>query len=53
MTGRRLTSASVSDYNSFDKPGTVKLADFKGARKKGDKLALTLPPKSVVMVELK
>jgi alpha-N-arabinofuranosidase len=53
VTGRVLTSASVSDYNTFDKPNTVQLADFKGAKKKGANLAITLPAKSVVVLELK
>ena len=53
VTGRVLTSAKVNDYNSFEKPNTIKLADFKGARKRGDKLAVALPPKSVVMLEVK
>ena len=53
VTGRVLTSAKVSDYNSFEKPDNVKLADFKGARKRGDKLAVALPPQSVVMLEVK
>ncbi|MEJ7665763.1 MAG: alpha-L-arabinofuranosidase C-terminal domain-containing protein [Hymenobacter sp.] len=44
VTGRVLTSAKVNDYNSFEKPNTIKLADFKGARKRGDKLAVALPP---------
>ena len=52
VTGRILTSASVSDYNTFDKPNTVQLADFKSARKKGSNLAVVLPPKSVVVLEL-
>ena len=53
VTGRVLTSANVSDYNTFDKPNTIKLATFTGAKKRGDKLAVTLPAKSVVMLELK
>jgi len=53
VTGRMLTSASVSDYNTFDKPNTVQLAAFAGAKKRGDKLAVALPPKSVVVLELK
>ncbi|RZK93753.1 MAG: alpha-N-arabinofuranosidase, partial [Hymenobacter sp.] len=53
VTGRVLTSASVSDYNTFDKPNTIKLAAFTGAKKRGDKLAVTLPAKSVVVLELK
>ena len=53
VTGRILTSASVSDYNSFDKPNALQPTDFKGARKRGDKLAVVLPPKSVVVLEVK
>ena len=53
VTGRVLTSASVSDYNTFDKPNTIKLVAFTGAKKRGDKLAVTLPAKSVVVLELK
>jgi alpha-N-arabinofuranosidase len=53
VTGRILTSAKVSDYNTFDKPNTVTLAAFTGAKKRGDKLAVALPPKSVVVLELK
>jgi alpha-L-arabinofuranosidase len=53
VTGRVLTAAKINDYNTFDKPTTVQLADFKGAKRKGDKLAVTLPPKSVVVLELK
>lgn len=53
VTGRVLTSASVSDYNSFDRPNAVQLAAFTGAKKRGDKLAVTLPAKSVVVLELK
>ena len=53
VTGRVLTSANVSDYNTFDKPGTVMLAAFTGAKKRGDKLVITLPAKSVVALELK
>ncbi len=52
MTGRVLTSASVSDYNTFDQPNNVKLAAFTGAKKRGDKLTVTLPAKSVVVLEL-
>jgi len=53
VTGRVLTSAKINDYNTFDKPNTVALAAFTGAKKKGDKLAVTLPAKSVVVLELK
>jgi len=53
VTGRVLTSASVGDYNTFAQPNAVRLAAFTGARKRGDKLAVTLPAKSVVVLELK
>lgn len=53
VTGRILTAARVSDYNTFDKPNTVTLAAFTGARRRGDRLAVALPPKSVVVLELK
>ena len=53
VTGRLLTSAKITDYNTFDKPNNVKLANFTGAKKRGDKLAVELPPKSVVVLELK
>ena len=53
VTVHVLTSAKINDYNTFDKPNTVALGDFKGAKKKGDKLAVTLPPKSVVVLELR
>jgi alpha-N-arabinofuranosidase len=53
VTGRVLTSAKVNDYNSFDKPNNVKLAAFAGAKKRGDKLAVELPPRSVVVLEVK
>ncbi|RTQ48990.1 alpha-N-arabinofuranosidase [Hymenobacter gummosus] len=52
VSGRVLTSAKVNDYNTFDKPNAVQLADFKGAKRKGDKLSVTLPPKSVVVLAL-
>jgi alpha-N-arabinofuranosidase len=53
VSGRILTSASVGDYNTFDKPAAVRPAAFTGAKKRGDKLAVALPPRSVVMLELK
>ncbi|MDB5233174.1 MAG: alpha-N-arabinofuranosidase, partial [Hymenobacter sp.] len=53
VTGRILTSPKVNDYNTFDKPGNVKLASFAGAKKRGDKLVVALPPQSLVMLELR
>ena len=53
VTGRMLTSASVADYNTFARPNTVQPAPFKGAKKRGDQLAVELPPQSVVVLELR
>lgn len=32
VTGRILTSDNIDDYNTFEQPDKVKLADFKGAK---------------------
>ena len=39
-------------HNSFDAPQTVGPAVFKGASMQGGKLVVTLPAKSVVVLEL-
>jgi alpha-N-arabinofuranosidase len=51
--GQILTSAKVNDINTFDQPDNIHLAGFKGARREGDELVVTLPAHSVVMLELK
>jgi alpha-N-arabinofuranosidase len=53
VTGRILTSAKVQDHNTFENPEKVKPAAFKGASLKGETLKVTLPPVSVVVLELK
>ncbi len=52
VTGRVLTSAKVQDHNTFDSPAKVKPAVFNGAKLNGDELTVTLPPISVVVLEL-
>ena len=52
VTGRVLTSAKVQDYNTFENPTKIKPAPFTGAKLSGDNLTVTLPPVSVVMLEL-
>lgn len=51
-TGRILTSPKVQDHNTFDNLTKVKPADFKGFKLDGDKLTVSLPPVSVVVLEL-
>ncbi|MGN6803775.1 MAG: alpha-L-arabinofuranosidase C-terminal domain-containing protein, partial [Ginsengibacter sp.] len=53
VTGNILTSEKFNDYNSFENPDKVKLAKFSGAKKENDELVVTLPAKSVVVLELK
>jgi alpha-N-arabinofuranosidase len=53
VTGEILTSGKITDINTFNIPGTVKIAKFDGAKKQGDILNVVLPSKSVVLLELK
>jgi alpha-L-arabinofuranosidase len=53
VTGQILTSAKITDINTFDKPNTLVIVKFDGAKRQGDILNVLLPSKSVVMLELK
>ena len=53
VTGEVLTSAKITDINTFETPGTVKIVKFDGAKKQGDILNIVMPSKSVVLLELK
>jgi alpha-N-arabinofuranosidase len=53
VTGKVLTANELNAHNTFDNPDMVKTADFKGARLAKNALTVTLPAKSVVMLELK
>ena len=52
ISGRVLTSAHVQDHNTFEKPETIKPATFNGAKLSGNTLTVTLPPVSVVVLEM-
>ena len=52
VSGQVLTSGKINDYNSFDTPDVVSVKAFKGAKLSKDKISITLPSKSVVMLEL-
>jgi alpha-N-arabinofuranosidase len=51
-SGQILSSANITDINTFKDPNKVHLNNFTGAKKDGDKLVVTLPAKSVVTLEL-
>jgi alpha-N-arabinofuranosidase len=42
----------MNSMNTFENPGAVKPAAFSGARIQGDQIQLSLPPRSVVVVEI-
>jgi len=52
VSGKILTSDKINNYNTFDKPDTVSVKDFGDAKLSGGKLSVTLPSKSVVMLEI-
>jgi len=52
VTGQILTSANITDVNTFDTPGKIAIQNFNGAKKQGSSLVVNLPPKSVVVLEI-
>ncbi|MBB6251970.1 alpha-N-arabinofuranosidase [Nitrospirillum iridis] len=50
--GRILTAPAMNSVNSFDHPQVVAPAPFKDAKLSGDTVSLTLPAKSVVVLDL-
>ena len=53
VQGQILTSAKLTDVNTFENPGNIKIMPFTGAKKTGDQLEVELPAKSIVVLELK
>jgi len=53
VNGRIITSDEMTAHNTFDKPETVKSVEFKDARIEGKGIATVLPPKSVVVLEIR
>jgi alpha-N-arabinofuranosidase len=52
VAGEVLTAAAMDARNTFENPDAIKPAAFSGASLAGDKLSLTLPAKSVVVLTL-
>jgi alpha-L-arabinofuranosidase len=53
VTGRILTGKKLQDCNTFEKPNTLNPEIFKGATLNASSLKVSLPPFSVVVLELK
>jgi alpha-N-arabinofuranosidase len=52
VSGEILTSAKISDHNTFDLPDKVKPAVFNGASISGNVLTVKIPAKSIITLEL-
>jgi alpha-N-arabinofuranosidase len=52
ITGRVLTAPAMNTVNTFDNPDAVSPAPFHGVKVQGNQVTLTLPSKSVVVLEL-
>jgi alpha-L-arabinofuranosidase len=52
VTGEILTASEMNAFNSFEKPDVVKPADFTGFTMKNGILTVSMPSKSVVVLEL-
>jgi alpha-N-arabinofuranosidase len=53
VTGEILTAPAMNAMNTFDHGDAVKPAQFSGYNLQGSQLSLSIPAKSVVMLELK
>jgi len=53
ISGRVLTALDINAHNTFERPDGVKPAAFEDAKLVGNGFVATLPPKSVVVLELK
>ncbi|OFY42942.1 MAG: alpha-N-arabinofuranosidase [Bacteroidetes bacterium RBG_13_44_24] len=52
VTGEVLTANKMAALNTFENPETVKPASFSGFKLKDGILTITMPPKSVIVLEL-
>ncbi len=51
-TGQILTAGTMNAHNTFDNPNSVKTETFNDCKMNGNKLEVTMPPMSVVVLEL-
>lgn len=53
VSGLILSSANLTDINTFAKPNNIHIESFSGFKQNGKELAIELPAKSIVCLELK
>ena len=52
VSGQILTADTITAHNTFDNPEAVKPTAFSGASLQGNRISLTMPPKSIVVLEV-
>jgi alpha-N-arabinofuranosidase len=52
LSGRVLTAPAMNTVNTFDKPESIKPVSFTDYKMQGEQITLTLPSKSVVVLEM-
>ncbi|MDO4819508.1 MAG: alpha-L-arabinofuranosidase C-terminal domain-containing protein, partial [Prevotella sp.] len=52
-SGRILTCKSITDYNDFENPAKIAPTPFKGAKTSKNTVKVTLPAKSIVVLNIK
>lgn len=52
VSGEVLTAAAMNAMNTFESPNAIRPAQFTGYKIQGSQLMLSIPPKSVVVLEL-
>jgi alpha-N-arabinofuranosidase len=52
VTGSILTAPKMNTHNTFEKPDTLKPVNFDGVTKEGDELRITMPSKSIIVLEI-
>ena len=53
ISGEILTASGINAMNTFDRPHTIEPTSFRGYKLQGSQLSLSIPAKSVVVLELK
>jgi alpha-N-arabinofuranosidase len=53
LTGQKLTASTMQAHNTFDHPRAVEPTPLTDFAREGDGVAVTVPPKSVVMLEIR
>ena len=52
VEGQILSSAKITDVNTFEKPNLIKPVAFSGAKKEGTELVVDLPAQSLVLLTI-